>query len=287
MRRFIRGTGKTLISAGVLILLFVVYELWGTGFAERRAQASIRGEFEKAQPAQGATPAPPQPAPPPVEGEAVALIRIPRIGVDKAVVEGVGTADLKKGPGHYPDTPLPGEKGNAAIAGHRTTYGAPFYRLNELVNDDEILVTTKASATPFRYQVISSQIVSPDEVSVLDNTDDNRLTLTTCHPRFSAAQRLIIVARLVGPVVEPPPEATPTPPRTRPVVDRAGLSGDQAARGPTLAWGSLAGSIWLAAWYLGRLWKRRWLTYILFTPMFLFVLFVFYENVSRLLPANV
>jgi len=286
VRRVIRGTGKTLIATGVLILLFVVYELWGTGFAERRAQANIRGQFAKELPTEATDPATPaQPVSAPIVGEAVALIKIPKIGVDKAIVEGVGVADLKKGPGHYPGTPLPGEKGNAAIAGHRTTYGAPFYRLNELANDDEILVTTRASKTPFRYVVVRSEIVSPDKVSVLDPSEENILTLTTCHPRFSASQRLIIVAKLVGTVVEPPPQAKP--PVSVPRPDIAGLSGDNTARGPTLAWGSLAGSIWLGAWYLGRLWKRRWTTYALFLPVFLFVLFVFFENVSRILPANV
>src|SRR5207253_1324674 len=84
---------------------------------------------------------------------------------DKAVVEGVGTEDLKKGPGHYPQTPMPGQKGNAAIAGHRTTYGHPFYDLDSLKPGDDVLVSTKQGK--FRYQVDHSTVVDPHDVQVL------------------------------------------------------------------------------------------------------------------------
>ena len=126
----------------------------------------------------------------------MAHLNIPDIGVDKIVIEGVALGDLKRGPGHYPETPLPGQPGNAAIAGHRTTYGAPFNRINELDRGDEILVTTVQGA--FRYEVSDQLIVSPSEVGVLDDFGDNRLTLTACHPKYSARQRIIVVAALVG-----------------------------------------------------------------------------------------
>ena len=122
--------------------------LW-LGERQARQQDTLKAEFEaraSALPSDGAatttTSAPAPAPPPPPSGEAVAIIRIPKIGVDQAVVEGVSLASLRKGPGHYPSTPLPGEAGNAAIAGHRTTYGAPFNRLDELVAGDEIQVTT-------------------------------------------------------------------------------------------------------------------------------------------------
>src|SRR4051812_1495788 len=134
MRRVVRGTGKTLISIGVLILLFVVYQLWGTGLTHDREQRNLRSKFAQ----QLAAPPPTDPAPqasttttavPRIEGDAVAAIGIPKIGLDEIVVEGVGVEELKKGVGHYPDTRMPGEVGNAALAGHRTTYGHPFNRL--------------------------------------------------------------------------------------------------------------------------------------------------------------
>jgi sortase A len=229
--RIVGGIGRVLITAGLVLLLFVAYQLWGTGLAEARAQDDLRDDFAAALAAPPATtppttaepppddgrgptapttaPAtttPAAPAPRPPQGEAVAIIRIPRLGLDKAVVEGVTVGDLKKGPGHYPSTPMPGEAGNAAIAGHRTTYGAPFGDLGELVAGDEILVTTRAGE--FRYVVDRTSIVSPSQVEVLDPTPEARLTLTTCHPKYTARQRLIVSGVLAGPAPAP---AAPAP----------------------------------------------------------------------------
>lgn len=310
-RRWVGGFGRTLIGAGTLILLFVAYQLWGTGLAEARSQRSLQDEFEEAFPGlpevppapssgAGTTPTtfPDAPAAPP-EGKAVAILRIPRLSLEKAVVQGVALSDLKKGPGHYPQTPMPGQPGNAAIAGHRTTYGAPFYSINELQRDDKIYVTTAQGA--FEYRVRENKVVRPSDVHVLDPTTDNRLTLTTCHPRYSARQRLIVVAELIGPAAPappaPPPSETPAPspeePGDDPVIEEepseAGfegdLSGEDAARGPAFVWGLLAALVAFGVWALSKRW-RRWPAYVLGTPVFLVVLFVFFENFSRLLPAN-
>jgi sortase A len=295
IRRIVRGTGKTLIASGVLILLFVAYQLWGTGLHESRAQKDLEGKFAQvaATPttvpsAEAAAETPATTVPPPLVGDAIAHIVIPKANVDKIVVEGVGVEDLKKGPGHYPGTPMPGEPGNAAIAGHRTTYGAPFYDLSDLVVGDPIMVTTGVGE--FRYEVIDSQVVSPDAVEVLNPTDDNRLTLTTCNPRYSAAERLIISAKLVTAPVEPAPlpEGSVSPPPTQLAAEGlAGLSGDRAARGPAVGWGILCAAIWLATWWLSRLWHRGWMAYLIGTPIFLGTLFVFFENFARLLPNNI
>ena len=304
-RRVIRGTGKTLISIGVLILLFVGYQLWGTGLTHDREQRNLRAQFARQLAATTTTvPAPAAATPttavttttlPPLlsRGDAAAVIDIPKIGLDEVVVEGVGVEDLKKGVGHYPDTKMPGEKGNVAFAGHRTTYGHPFNRIDELNNGDEITVTTRAGT--FRYDVMEKKVVTPETVSVLDDTPDNRLTLTTCHPMYSAEKRLIVVAKLVSPAIEAPASATPaattpSPPRSRELASGeapAGLSGAAAANRPAIAWGIMAASIWLAAWAIGRWSGRRWTTYAICTPIFLVVLFVFFENFARLLPANV
>ncbi|HSH60391.1 MAG TPA: class E sortase [Acidimicrobiales bacterium] len=289
VRRAIGGLGRALIISGVLILLFVAYQLWGTGLAEGRSQDKLTKSFNERL---AAPPPPPRagtsvPAPPPApEGEAVALIKIPKIGVEKAVVEGVGLPELKKGPGHFPTTPMPGQPGNSAMAGHRTTYGAPFFRLDEVEAGDPILVTTRQGA--FRYEVAERKVVSPDETEVLDATDDNRLTLSTCEPRFSAARRLIVVAMLKGEAAQPPPEQPSQPaalPQSLAESERAGLSGGNAANGPAIAWGLGAALVGLLTWLLGRLW-RRWPAYLLGIPGFLVVLFFFFENFSRLLPSN-
>ena len=293
IRRVVRGTGKTLIASGVLILLFVAYQLWGTGLHEARAQDDLENRF-----AQIATPpttvptgdgpeATPPTTTPPLEGDAIARLVIPKANVDKIIVEGVGVEDLKKAPGHYPGTPMPGEPGNSAIAGHRTTYGAPFYDLSNLEIGDPIMVTTGLGE--FRYEVIESLVVAPEATEVLNPTEDNRLTLTTCNPRYSAAERLIISAKLVTTPVTPPPppEGTVRPPPTQLVADLAGLSGDSAARGPAVGWGILCAAIWLATWWLSRLWNRGWMAYLVGAPIFLGALFVFFENFARLLPSNI
>ncbi|HET8618151.1 MAG TPA: class E sortase [Acidimicrobiales bacterium] len=306
--------GRVCITAGTLILLFVAYQLWGTGIREAQAQRGLEDDFEElvggagdetgttttttgADP--GATPptgeAAPAP-PPPVGGEALARLQIPAIGVDKIVVEGVQVADLKKGPGHYPGSPLPGQPGNAAIAGHRTTYGAPFNRLDELEAGDEILVDTVQGS--FRYLVREQLIVEPDQVEVLDDFGDDRLTLTACHPKYSAQQRIVIVAALQGPVAAAGPE---TPPATSPdpavepapggaggastdTLD-AGLGGERASAWPAVLLAVACALIWVAAWLLGRLWQK-WPAYALSLPLFLVLLFFFFEEFSRLLPAN-
>ena len=217
LARFLGALGRTLITAGVLILLFVGYQLWGTGIQTARAQSRLDSEFEarrdRYDAAQDATtttsststtlgptttgtfpvstvpPLAPEVVPP--EGEVAGRIQIPAIGADWSFVQGVSVADLKKGPGHYIDTPFPGQKGNAAIAGHRTTYGAPFHRIDELVIGDEIRVETLQGSFRYRVRDIDgdgdgNQIVSPSTVEVLEDFGDNRLTLTSCHPKYSA-----------------------------------------------------------------------------------------------------
>lgn len=133
---------------------------------------------------------------PPPEGEALGRVRIPIAGVDWTVVEGVSPGDLRRGAGHMPGTALPGQPGNAVISGHRTTYGAPFYHLDRLAPGDLITVTTVAGT--HAYQVVRSMVVRPTEMWVTEQWQGSWLTLTTCHPRFSSRQRLVVVARLVG-----------------------------------------------------------------------------------------
>ena len=291
VRKVIRGVGKTLICVGILLFLFVGYELWGTGFAERRSQHRLTAAFQQrvttVPTLPGSDVVTSQTTVPPVDlGGALAMIEIPKIDVKKAVVEGVGVEDLKQGPGHYPETPMPGQHGNAAIAGHRTTYGAPFYNISELQPGDPIFVTTAAGR--FRYDVVEQKIVDPSDVWVLDPTPDDRLTLTTCNPRFSAAQRLVVVARLVTPPVQPPapPPMAATPTATPTHTLAAGLSGASTSKTPAILWGAFAAAIWVGGWLFGRAW-RRWPAYVVTAIPFLLVLFVFYENVARLLPANV
>jgi sortase A len=131
----------------------------------------------------------------PLKGDSIARIQIPSIGVDEYVVEGTDLESLRKGPGHYPETPLPGERGTTAIAGHRTTYGAPFRNIDELDRGDRIVVDMPDGR--FIYRVEESRIVDDQDLSVLDPVGYRRLMLSACHPLYSAAQRIIVYARQV------------------------------------------------------------------------------------------
>jgi len=131
----------------------------------------------------------------PLKGDAIAKIMIPSIGVSKYVVEGTDVDSLRKGPGHYPETPLPGEPGTAAIAGHRTTYGAPFRHIDEVQRGEPVVIDMPDGR--FVYRVQRTKVVDDQDLSVLDRVGYQRLVLSACHPLYSAAQRIIVFARLV------------------------------------------------------------------------------------------
>ncbi len=275
LAKVLGAIGRTCITAGVLILLFVVYQLWGTGIREAQAQHRLENQFADVVGASrttstttsstSSTSTPPEVTPstvpsiaPVPEGEPTAHVRIPKIGVDKIVVEGVALPDLKKGPGHYPDSPLPGQQGNAAIAGHRTTYGAPFNRIDELTAGDEILVETVQGH--FRYVVSEQRIVSPTQVDVLADQGDDRLTLTSCNPKYSARQRIVVIAKLAANEVALPRPPRPADAGAAPAPAPAAIDSIDGAGAPALPailLGLLCAVIWLLAWALGRRW-RRW-----------------------------
>jgi sortase A len=130
----------------------------------------------------------------PLPGDAIGKIVIPSIGVSKYVVEGTDADSLRKGPGHYPATPLPGQHGTSAIAGHRTTYGAPFRNLNDVHKGDRIVLEMPYGT--FVYRVERTLIVDDSALWVTKRVNHDRLVLTACHPLYSAAQRIVAFARL-------------------------------------------------------------------------------------------
>ncbi len=228
--RALKVTGWVMIGLGALILAFLGYQLVVTNFltarAQDQAQETLAEHYAAAQENIEVTDSLPPPPPPPEdngpvepepvepevrvvrykepvppEGEAFGQMVIPRIEADMVLFEGVDRATLKKGPGHMPWTPLPGQPGNAVVSGHRTTYGAPFFDLDQLVVGDEIMVETALGS--HSYLVRETLIVAPTDVWVTDPKRGAWLTLTTCNPKFSARERLIVVAELVdGPNLE-------------------------------------------------------------------------------------
>ena len=226
--RIFRRIGQTMILLGFLTLLFVVYQLWGTGLLTERYQQGLENDFEELveqveevadEPKEVISDSEVKPDLGEFlwrsEGEAMAQLTIPVLNLSKTVVSGVGVEALRKGPGHYSYTPLPGMPGNSAIAGHRTTWGAPFGDINKLEPGDEILIQTVQGS--FTYRVVEQMggrghfIISPYRLDVLDQNFDtypNRLTLISCHPKLTARQRIIVVAELVGEPADyyPPPK---------------------------------------------------------------------------------
>jgi sortase A len=129
-------------------------------------------------------------------GDAIGRIKIKRIGINFVVVEGTEPEDLRKGPGHYGDTPFPGIRGTVALAGHRTTYLAPFRKLNKMHRGD--LITLEMPYARFTYRTELRRIVDPGAYAyVTARKRYDRLALTACHPLYSAAQRIVVFARLV------------------------------------------------------------------------------------------
>lgn len=312
----VAGIGKVLIIVGLLLFAFVGYQLWGTGIQTAQAQNRLEDQFQEKLAATTTTTAPAvvvdttiptaPPAPPVPDGEAIAILRIPRIGIDWQVVEGVTADDLKDGPGHFRDSVMPGQLGNSAIAGHRTTYGHPFLDLDKLQPGDHIEVITLTGT--YTYAVTESLIVKPSDYALVVGTVDPTtatLTLATCDPAYTARNRLVVRATLVpeqsGQVFVPPPSTTP-PPTTEvnagttaepPEPDDAELAGDAFTEGwfsdpaaipHVVTWGLVLLAVALGAYRVAKAANRLYVAFLVGTVPFVIVLYFFFENVSRLTP---
>jgi sortase A len=215
VRRVIRIVSTVLIIAGGLLLLdaglTVIWQEPVSAIYGRINQGKLGGQLEKLE----AAPLPPveqralKALPDPSrrlaflarslrrkakDGAAVGRIRIPRIGASYVIVNGTNSGDLRKGPGIYEQTPFPGAGGTTGIAGHRTTYGAPFRHVDQLKNGNRIIVTMPYGQ--FTYTVERLQIVKPTALWVVNRVSYDRLVLSACHPLYSAAKRIIVFARL-------------------------------------------------------------------------------------------
>ncbi len=193
MKRAARYFAWALILAGLTLAAYPVWSPLLYRVAQDRLASAEAALLAAAVPPSVTQPS--SPGPPPEPGAPVAHIRIPSIGVDATVVEGVERAQLALGPGHVPGTALPGVPGNLSIAGHRTTFGAPFRPLDRLKPGDAVEI--RVGERTWNYRVERVFTVNPDEVWVLEQGSESMLTLITCHPPYSAAERLIVRARLV------------------------------------------------------------------------------------------
>ncbi len=277
---------------GAILLLFVAWQLWGTSISQHHAQDQLQSAFEAsvrehhAAPAEASGPSlipATQAVASPAEGSLVARLQVPAIGLDEYVVSGTAEADLAKGPGHYIGSAMPGQAGNVAIAGHRTTNGAPFNRIGQLTVGNQILLTT---LTGERLTYVVSQspaAVPPIDVAVLNDFGDNRITLTTCNPEFSASQRLIVVGTLKQPNAPKPTRAKPI---AYHIVDPATASWDWSSLpAVVLAAGALLllglSNRWFTAWF-GR--SGRWMILV---PVWGAGLYLLFGTLTRFLPASI
>ncbi|MCB1028882.1 MAG: class E sortase [Microthrixaceae bacterium] len=336
--RFLSGLGKTMIAMGVITFLFVAFQLWGTELEESQAQGDLTDELSRSlttipgapedaeAPADDAEPqtldeitaslgeidpADAKSLPKPEIGESLGVIQfkpnLNQAGIDmrKVFVEGTDKEDLKAGPGHYLGAPFPGQKGNASIAGHRVTYGAPFHRMDELVPGDLISVFTRQG--DFTYRVLpppadftgekgpAHWVVAPSDVSVLDDFGDNRLTLTGCHPKYSAAKRIIVAAELVGNPAE-------TTDGNEAATEEVAGEDQEVAAGPddtiddlgwsseyfpnALAWSGAAFGVWLLAFVIGLgVQSKKWIVYLVALPPFLYCLWFAFTWINRWIPS--
>jgi sortase A len=206
LRWVVATIGEVLITVGLLLLLFVSWQLWWTDVTANREQVGTVQALERGfGPVQGGAAEPLATIKNVAFGEAFAIVRIPRFGAGYArpVLQGVGQDTLTEGLGHYPDTAMPGLVGNFAVSGHRTTYGRPFHNIDLLQKGDVIVVETKASYIV--YAVDRHVIVTPDHVEVIAPAPQHPgiqptqawMTMTACHPKFSARERYVVFARLV------------------------------------------------------------------------------------------
>jgi len=214
-----RGLGELLVTGGLVVLLFVVYELVVTDLLNERRQAQLNEQVQAEWRAPSSTPGGPEPT----VGAPIAVLHIPRLGIDyrRVVLEGTTEEQLRQGPGHYVGTAMPGQQGNVAFAGHRVGKGSPFLDLDLLRPGDPVVVETAESW--FVYRVLGDRgsgdfaadptgipgrrIIRPTELDVVSPTpgagaeappSGAYLTLTTCHPKFSARERLVLHAELDG-----------------------------------------------------------------------------------------
>lgn len=214
-RRRVQIVGWALIWSGVFIFGYLGWQIFVTDLLNARVQTEAVGTLDASLAAarrelptvveveveEGAPPIEHFPEDSPAEDHELGMLRIPKLDLEVVTFEGVGVDTLKKGPGHMVGTALPGQPGNAVISGHRTTYGRPFFDFDLLVPGDRIEIETAIGVHV--YEVDDTFVVDPTDVWVTDEKPGGWLTFTTCEPKFSARERLIVTAKLVeGPNLE-------------------------------------------------------------------------------------
>jgi sortase A len=265
--------GLVASTAGLCLLLFVGYVYAFSGLQEHRSQRALLNQFTlttRHTILSGRLPP---------QGDPVAVLDIPAIGLSQVVVYGTTATDLLKGPGLMPGTARPGSLGNSVIAGHRTIDGAPFAKLVDLRSGDRIEVVTGLGV--FHYRVTAAGSARPGAPDPTSPDRHPRLTLVTSGGTAASNGRSYVVASLLN-----TPSAARVP-RRPPTTAERGLTGDAQAVLPSVMWGIvLAAGFALTFWAYWRFRRNVWSVYILSTPVLLTITLLWYENLIRLLPGT-
>jgi len=256
----------------VAALAFVCFALWLSGLAHARSQVGLqrrlRSELsQNSAPVGGAIPT----------GAPIAILQIPNIGVTEAVVQGSRSSQLRDGPGHVLGTALPGQPGNAVVAGRKTMYGGPFRHLGSLRPGDVIHTTTGEGNTTYRVTDVTH--LAATDGSFVQNHGDNRLTLFTTDASWTASGRLVVTAKLVG---HPYPPTNTQQPLD---ADGLGLTGERDAASYMLVWLELLAAAALGCAYAASRWSKT-RVWLVFGPLLAMTLWLFFESFVRLLPAT-
>ena len=288
LAQILREIGRTLITLGILVLFFAGYQNWITDTTQHRSQTALQHEVTKVISGKPVTSVigPNTPLPTskdPGEGHWLGVISIPTISLSQVIVDGTDKSQLQLGPGHYIGTAMPGEAGNVAIAGHRTTWGRPFRNLDKLHMGDQIFITTPRAA--IMYRVVWIKVVSPGDTSVVAPTKTPSLTLTTCNPPYSAASRLVVRAELgaVGKIHTDTPTWTVTEKQSSPLLKNQ----EHYPKWPVLFYGLLLALILL----VGELRRRRTSRPVVVTVATLVlalpVTLLWFNAIAHVLPAGI
>ena len=269
-----RRTRRTLLVVGAVLLAFVFYAFVVTGLEESRSQRALLPVFATGVQSQSIDSLSKVPVP----GTPVAMIEIPSIGLHQVVVEGSSPELLKLGPGHLPNTPLPGEFGNSVVLGRRVTYGGPFGRLDDVQTGDSITMVTGQGS--FTYVVNHVGYVLPGQPDVTGPTLDSRLTLVTSGPSLAPTTRLAVVGALQG-----NPVGVATRPSIAVAPDEFGETGNVTGLLIAILWGIALVAVIFLTRRIYQVWPVR-AAYVVTTPAVIFLLWLVFENLDRLLPGT-
>ena len=260
-------------AVAIAAIAFVVFILSLSGLVHARRQVGLQRRFKAelasaSAPMSGTIPA----------GAPVAILQIPSVGLDEVVVEGSHSTQLLNGPGHVTGTPLPGQPGNAVLAGRRTSYGGPFGRLGSLHAGDRVDVTTGEGNVTYRVTSIAN--LAGTDASFVQYRNDNRLTLFTSNSTWDPTGRLVVTAALEG----SPLPATARSGEIEPAA--LGLSGDRSAAPSMHGWLELLAAAAMAAAYAATRWSRV-RTWLFFSPILVLLMWQLFQSLMRLLPGTI